>query len=118
MYGFERLEVWQKVRNFVKEIYEITKAYLEEEKFGLAQHTRKSAVSILSSIAEGSSRFSKTDFMRYIQISPGSLYETVTQLFIALDNEFLTKQTFDKLYSESELPKCFVIFQNHNLNKL
>lgn len=102
MYGFEKLEVWQKTRKFVNKIYEITCFYPKEEQFGLIQHTRKSAVSILSSVAEGSSRFSKTDFKRYIQISLGSLYETVTQLFVALDNNYLTKDIFNELYNESE----------------
>ncbi len=102
MYGFEKLEVWQKTRKFVKRIYELTATYPPEEKFGLAQHTRKSAISALSAIAEGSSRFSKVDFKRYIQISLGSLYETVTQLFVALDNDFLTQRAFNELYSESE----------------
>ncbi len=103
MFGFEKLEVWQRVRKFVKRIYEVTSAYPKEEQFGLAQHTRKSAVSILSSIAEGSSRFSKVDFKRFIQISIGSLYETVSQLFVALDNGYLTKNVFNELYNESEI---------------
>jgi len=53
MYNFEKLEVWKKARKFVKRIYEITARYPSEEKFGLAQHTRYSVVSILSNIAEG-----------------------------------------------------------------
>ncbi|MEO0223764.1 MAG: four helix bundle protein [candidate division WOR-3 bacterium] len=103
MYGFEKLEVWQKTRKFVKRVYEVTASYPKEEQFGLIQHTRKSAVSILSSIAEGSSRFRKIDFKRFIQISIGSLYETITQLFIALDNGYLTKDVFNELYNESQI---------------
>ncbi|MEW6619935.1 MAG: four helix bundle protein [bacterium] len=102
MYSFEKLEVWQKTRKFLKRIYEITSFYPKQEQFGLIQHTRKSVVSILSSIAEGSSRFSKTDFKRYLQISIGSLYETVSQLFVALDNNYLTNDLFNELYNDSE----------------
>jgi len=103
VFGFEKLEVWQRVRKFVKRIYEVTSANPKEEQFGLTQHTRKSAVSILSNLAEGSSRFSKVDFKRFIQVSIGSLYETVSQLFVALDNCYLTKNIFNELYNESEI---------------
>jgi len=102
MYNFEKLDVWQRTRRFVKEIYKVTAAYPSEEKFGLAQHTRDSAVSILSNIAEGGSRRSKTESRRFIEIALGPLYETVTQLYIALDNSYVKKDIFDKLYTESE----------------
>ena len=102
MYNFEKLKVWQKVRTFVREIYKVTAEYPSEEKFGLAQHTRQSAVSISSNIAEGGSRRSKAESKRFIEIALGSLYETVTQLYVALDNNYIKKDLFDKLYAESE----------------
>ena len=102
-YSFERLEVWQRARGFTKKVYEVTAKYPKREEFGLVQHTRKSAVSVLSSIAEGSSRYSRNDFRRYIQISLGSLYEVVSQLFIALDNNYLLGDVFNELYAESEV---------------
>lgn len=115
MYSFEKLEVWQKARMFVRKIYKDTDGFPKEEQFGLTQHIRKTSVSILSNIAEGCSRFSKyslsfivyrsiihIDFKRFVQISLGSLYETVSQLFIALDNGYLTKDVFNELSNESE----------------
>ena len=103
MFGFEKLEVWQKTKDFVNEIYKVTSNFLNNEQFGLTTHIRKSAVSILSNIAEGTSRFSNDDFKRFLQIALGSLYETVTQLFIAYDNNYLDKGIFDKLYEKSEI---------------
>jgi four helix bundle protein len=102
MYNFEKLQVWQKTRAFVNKIYEVTSKYPSAEKFGLSQHTRDSAISILSNIAEGNSRRSKTESMRFIEIALGSLYETVTQLFVALDNNYLKQDIFSNIYTESE----------------
>lgn len=103
MYSFEKLEVWQKARKFVNEVYKITSTFPKEEQFGLTQHIRKSAISILSNIAEATSRLGKTDFRRFLEVAIGSLYETITQLFIALDNKYLNKEVFDNLYKESEI---------------
>lgn len=102
MYNFEKLQVWQKTRSFVNKIYEVTAKYPSTEQFGLSQHTRNSAISILSNIAEGGSRRSKTESKRFIEIALGSLYETVTQLFVALDNNYLKQDVFSNLYTESE----------------
>ncbi|MBU4343782.1 MAG: four helix bundle protein, partial [Candidatus Omnitrophica bacterium] len=44
MYNFEKLEVWKKARAFIRKIYEVTAKYPREEKFGLTQHTRDSAI--------------------------------------------------------------------------
>lgn len=103
MFSFEKLDVWQKARKFLKEIYEITSLFPKEEQFGLSQHIRKSALSISSNIAEATSRFSDADFKRFIEIAIGSLYETINQLFVALDNSYLYKSKFESLYEEAEV---------------
>jgi len=103
MFNFEKLEVWQRTREFVNRIYKITSDFPTKEQFGLTQHIRRSATSILSNIAEGTSRFSKEDFKRFLQLALGSLYETVAQSFIALDNKYLTQNMFDALYNELEI---------------
>jgi four helix bundle protein len=50
------LKVWQKSRNFVKQIYQITAKLPDEEKFGLTSQMRRAAISIPSNIAEGAGR--------------------------------------------------------------
>lgn len=55
-YTFEKLEVWQLSRSFVKEVYELTKSFPKDEQYGLSNQIRRAAVSISSNIAEGSSR--------------------------------------------------------------
>ncbi|MCM8823582.1 MAG: four helix bundle protein [Candidatus Omnitrophica bacterium] len=103
MFSFERLQVWEKIREFVREIYKITVLFPKEEQFGLSQHIRKSAISILSNISEATSRFGDNDFKRFIELAIGSLYETMSQLFVALDNNYLNKKSFDNLYKEAEI---------------
>ena len=103
MFSFEKLEVWQRTRGFLKEIYKVTSNFPKEEQFGLSQHIRKSAVSISSNIAEATSRFGGADFKRFIEIAMGSLYETVSQLFIALDKNYFSKEVFENLYMEADI---------------
>lgn len=85
MFSFEKLEVWQKTRDFLKGIYKATALFPKKEQFGLSQHIRKSAISLSSNIAEATSRFGNVDFKRFIEIAIGSLYEAVSQLFIAAE---------------------------------
>ena len=66
LFDFEKLRVWQKGKVFVNKIYRITVNFPKEERFGLSQHMRRRGISILSNIAEGTSRFSKTDQRRFI----------------------------------------------------
>ncbi len=103
MFSFEKLEVWQRTRDFLKRIYKVTVNFPKEEQFGLSQHVRKSAISILSNIAEATSRFGDVDFKRFIEIAIGSLYETISQLFIALDNDYLDREAFEALYKDAEI---------------
>lgn len=102
MYNFEKLQVWQKAREFIREIYKTTGKYPEKEKFILTQHTCKSAISILSNISEGGSRQSNTESKRFIEIALGSTYETVAQLYVAVDNRYISQNEFDKIYKASE----------------
>ncbi len=70
------------------------------EKYGLISQIRRSAVSIPSNIAEGSSRTSKKDFARFIEISIGSAFELETQLLIAIDTEMIVKDKIQPIIEE------------------
>lgn len=93
-YTFEKLDVWQKSRILVKRIYEITKSFPDEEKFGLTSQIRRASISISSNLAEGSSRQSFKDQARFSIISYGSLMEVLNQLILANDLDFIS---IDKL---------------------
>ena len=83
MTGYEKLDVWQKSISLVTEIYTLAKLLPKEEIYALSDQIRRSAVSIPSNIAEGSSRNSKKEFIQFLYISLGSLCELETQILIA-----------------------------------
>jgi len=83
------LEVWKKTRILAKEVYNTTKLFPKEEIYGLTNQIRRSAVSVVSNIAEGIGRQTAKDTIQFLYISRGSLYELETQLFIAFDLEYI-----------------------------
>lgn len=100
MHRFKELEIWKRSRLFCSEIYAITSKFPESEKFGLTNQLRRASVSIPSNIAEGSSRHSNKDFIRFLQITLGSAYEIETQLLIAFDLKFISEEELNKTTDE------------------
>ena len=102
MYHFEKLEIWQKAMGLVDGIYDVTKSFPLDEKFALIDQIRRSTVSISANIAEGSGRNSKKEFIQFLMIARGSLYETVTLLMIAKKREYLGEPKYDELSKNIE----------------
>jgi four helix bundle protein len=102
MFNFEKLEVWQKAIDFADLVYKETQAFPSEERFGLTNQLRRAAVSVSSNIAEGSSRSSKTDFARFTEIAAGSVFEAVSQTFIARRQGFFSEDPFRNIYADAE----------------
>ncbi len=67
MHQFKELEIWKRSRKFCSLIYEATSKFPSAEKFGLTNQLRRASVSIPSNIAEGSSRNSNKDFIRFLK---------------------------------------------------
>src|ERR1043166_5004406 len=102
MFSFERLDVWQKAIDFADLVYKITRSFPKEGRVGLTSEMRRASVSISSNIAEGSSRFSKADFVRFLEIATGSVFEVVSQSLISRRQGFLAEAEFNKLYAAAE----------------
>jgi four helix bundle protein len=102
MFNFEKLDVWQKAIDFADLVYNHTRNFPLDERFGLTNQMRRAAVSISSNIAEGTSRMSQTDFGRFIEIATGSVFEVVSQSFIGRRQGFLTEESFRTLYSAAD----------------
>ncbi len=95
--SYEDLEVWQRGMALVEGIYAITRSFPGEERFGLTAQLRRAAVSIPSNIAEGWGRSSRKEYVRFLSIARGSLYEVRTQIGIARRVGYLSdeqEQTF------------------------
>ena len=102
MFNFEKLDVWQKAIDFADLVYNKTRAFPSDERFGLTNQLRRAAVSISSNIAEGSSRSSKSDFAQFVEIATGSVFEVVSQAFIAQRQSFLSEDQFREIYADAE----------------
>ena len=102
MFNFEKLDVWHKAIDFANQVYVLTRTFPENERFGLTNQMRRAAVSISSNIAEGSSRASKNDYARFIEIAAGSLYEVISQANISKRQGFLSEASFATLYAAAE----------------
>jgi four helix bundle protein len=70
------------------------------EAFGLASQIRRSAVSVPSNIAEGFGRGSRPDYVRFLKVARGSLFELDTQLLLAREMGFLTAKGYDSLFAD------------------
>jgi|SRR6266850_1463655 len=102
MFNFEKLETWHKAIAFADLVYSVTRTYPEEERFGLTNQMRRAAVSVSSNIAEGSSRTSKPDYSRFVEIATGSLFEVISQATISKGQGFLSEEDLLKLYAAAE----------------
>lgn len=85
----------------VTQVYKLSKSFPKDESHGLTSQMRRCAVSIPSNIAEGYGRNSTSDYVRFLNIAIGSLYELQTYIEIALNLQYLDKNSFDKLYESS-----------------
>lgn len=102
MFKFETLDIWKEAVKFLSEIYKITKKFPNWETYGLTSQLTRAAMSISLNIAEGSSRESKKEFKRFIQISLGSLNEVVTCLYAAKNEKYIDDKEFKGVYEKCE----------------
>src|SRR5580692_10751657 len=102
MFNYEKLETWQEAIAFADLVYASTRRFPADERFGLTNQMRRAAVSVSSNLAEGSSRNSRMDFARFVEIATGSIFEVVSQAFIAKSQGFLPENEFLKIYDASE----------------
>ena len=93
----KNLDVWKLAVKFVSFIYKITSTYPKEELFSLTNQTRRAAVSISANISEGSSRKSLVERKRFYEIARSSLVEVDNHLEIAIELEYLSKETLMKI---------------------
>lgn len=87
---FEDLESWKKARSLTNKIYEATAAGSFSRDFGLKDKIRRASISILSNIAEGFERGGDKEFLQFPAVAKGSCGEVRSQLYIAVDQGYLT----------------------------
>lgn len=92
--SFRDLDAYKESKTLVAEVYRLLKKFPKEEQYALCDQLRRAAISITSNIAEGSGRVSTKEKIHFLEISYGSLMEVLSQLDIACDLGYITKEDF------------------------
>ena len=99
---FEDLVAWQKARELARDIYRVTDEGRFGKDFALRDQIRRASVSVLSNLAEGFDRASRSEFHQFLVIAKGSCAEVRSQLYIAVDAGYLSEQVFEGLLGQTE----------------
>jgi four helix bundle protein len=97
---FEDLEVWQLARTLCNEIHLIINSGDFSKDYKLRDQVNGSTGSIMDNIAEGFERDGRKEFIQFLSYAKGSAGEARSQLYRALDRNYISKEKFDDLYKE------------------
>lgn len=113
MHNFKELIIWQKAIDFAVQTYKVSGSFPQEEKYGLTNQLRRSAVSIASNIAEGSGRNGNKEFAQFLGIATGSGYEAETQIIIANKLGFISNENSEEILNNiTEIHRMMYVFSN------
>jgi four helix bundle protein len=98
-FNFEKLDVWGRAVALADLAYRVTREFPDAERFGLTSQLRRAAVSVSANIAEGSSRASRGEFARFVEIATGSLFEVVSLAKVANRQGFLPDAAYQEIYA-------------------
>lgn len=119
---FEDIQAWQEARKLVKMVYDlINRSQKFTKDLRLVSQIQAAAVSSMSNIAEGFSRKGHKEFIQFLFISKSSAAEVQSQLYVALDQGYITQLDFDVVYEQAEIvskmTSSFISYLNSQLNK-
>ncbi len=98
-FGYRKLIAWQRARELVVLLYQITSTFPKTEVYGLASQIRRAAVSVVANIAEGWLRRTIADKKRYFEIAQGSLLELDAEMDIAKEVGYVGESDYAKFVS-------------------
>lgn len=100
--NFTNMSVWKKSIDLLLTIYEITKSFPSDERFGLISDMRRAVNSVSHNFAEGFGRYEPRDKTRFYKISRGSGYELISQTFASFKLGFISDiTTLDEIISST-----------------
>ncbi len=100
--SYRELEVWQQGMDLVVEVYRVSKAFPQDERWGLTSQVQRAATSVPANIAEGQGRVHRGDFVHHLSIARGSLMELETHLQIANRLGWLDDAEFDAIWAHCQ----------------
>ncbi|ANO49399.1 four helix bundle protein [Flavobacterium columnare] len=114
--SFEEIISWQKARVFNKKIYLITEDKSFKKDYDLVRQIRRASISISSNIAEGYERNTDKEFIQFLYIAKASAGEVRSQLYLALDLNYISEIEFEELFRNvsdiSKLISGFIKYLN------
>jgi four helix bundle protein len=99
-YSFESLKAWQYSKELAKTVYQITKGFPADERYGLTSQMRRSAVSVPTNIAEGSGRKTGKDKAHFTTQSYSSLMEVLNHAIIANDLGYMNQEQLKNIRTQ------------------
>jgi four helix bundle protein len=100
-FAFEDLAIYHLAVELTAVVYQMTRGFPADERFGLTSQIRRASSSVVLNIAEGKGRSSAKDFVRFLYIARGSLLEVVSGFHVAEKLEFVTREQTQDLYQQS-----------------
>lgn len=114
---FEEIQAWQKARILARGIYTLSGGGDFGKDFELRNQVRRSSVSIMSNIAEGQGRRTDKDFANFLNMAMGSVAETKSHLYLALDLGYVGEKEFEELYGKlDEIGRMIFSLSSHLRN--
>lgn len=102
LFAFEKLKIWEEIRDLIKIIYSITKKYPKDELFGLVCQIRRAIISVASNVVEGTGRTSSKDQAHFYQLSYSSLLEVLSQIIISKDLNYIENDEYNQIRNKIE----------------
>jgi four helix bundle protein len=100
---FEDLECWQEARKLVNMVYDaIRKSRSFQSDYRLKDQSIGSVISVMGNIPEGFVRRSNREFIQFLFISLSSAAESQSHMYVAMDQHYVTKETFDNIYQQAD----------------
>jgi four helix bundle protein len=113
MSDYKKLKVWEDAHKFTVDIYNITKTFPNNERYGLTSQIRRSSSSIPTNIVEGCGQLDNGNLIRFLGIAKGSAFETEYQLLLAKDLNYITNEEYNVLIDKVK----YIIRRLNNLIK-
>jgi four helix bundle protein len=105
---FEEIKGWQRARELVREIYQVSTASGLSRDAALRDQLRRASISTMSNIAEGFARRTNRDFAHFLDMARGSCSEVQSLLYVALDVEHISQPQFDRLYESASATAALI----------
>jgi four helix bundle protein len=106
---FEQIEAWKEARTLTKQIYKMTGRSRFSKDFGLKDQIQRASVSVMSNIAEGFDSYRNKEFVRFLEYAKRSASEVQSELYVALDQNYVNQDEFDVTYQLASTCKKLIV---------